>query len=56
MSAGIFLRRDERTQIRFGSFNISNGINGGLELDIRGMSQANLDRGIFQETNITDEA
>ena len=35
--------------IRFGTYNIRNGRNGGLELALRGMSQANMDLGIFQE-------
>ena len=30
-----------------------NGRNGGLELDLMGMSQANLDLEIFQETKLT---
>ena len=40
--------------IRFGTYNIWNGRNGGLESALRGMSQANMDLGIFQETNLTD--
>ena len=40
--------------IRFGTYNIHNGRNGGLDLEIRGMSQANMDLGIFQETKLTD--
>ena len=40
--------------IRFGTYNISNGLNGGVESALRGMSQANMDLGIFQETNVTD--
>ena len=36
--------------IRFGTYNIRNGRNGGLESALRGMSQANMDLGIFQET------
>ena len=43
-----------REPIRFGIYNIHNGRNGGLELDLQGMSQANLDLGIFQETKLTD--
>ena len=34
--------------IRFGTYNIRNGRNGGLESALRGMSQANIDLGIFQ--------
>ena len=40
--------------IRFGTYNIHNGRNGGLELALQGMSQANTDLGIFQETKLTD--
>ena len=40
--------------IRFGTYNIRNGQNGGLESELRGMSQANVDLGIFQETKCTD--
>ena len=40
--------------IRFGTYNIFNGRNGGLELALRGVSQANMDLGIFQETEVTD--
>ena len=40
--------------IRFGTNNIRNVRNGGLESALRGMSQANMDLGIFQETKVTD--
>ena len=40
--------------IRFGTYNIRNGRNGGLESALRGMSQANMDLGIFQDTKVTD--
>ena len=40
--------------IRFGTYNIRNGRNGGLESALRGMSQAKMDLGIFQETKLTD--
>ena len=40
--------------IRFGTYNIRNGRNGGLESALRGMSQAKMDLGIFQETKCTD--
>ena len=40
--------------IRFGTYNIRNGRNWGLELALRGMAQANMDLGIFQETKCTD--
>ena len=40
--------------IRFGTYNICNGRNGGLESALRGMSQANIDLGIFQEKKNTN--
>ena len=38
----------EEMPIRFGTYNIRNRRNGGLESALRGMSQANMDLGIFQ--------
>ena len=38
--------------IRFGTYNIRNGRNGGLEYDLRGMSQANMYLGVFQENKL----
>ena len=43
-----------KVPIRFGTYNIRNGQNGGLEAALRGMSQANMDLGILQETKVTD--
>ena len=40
--------------IRFGTYTIHNGRNGGLEAALRGVSQANMDLGILQETKLTD--
>ena len=40
--------------IKFGTYNIRNGINGGLEAELRGMEQANMDLGVMQETKITN--
>ena len=40
--------------IRFVTYNIRNGRNGVLESVSRGMSQANMDLGISQETRITN--
>ena len=40
--------------IRFGTYNIRNGRNRGLESAIRGMAQANMDLGVFQETKFTE--
>ena len=45
----------ETVPISFVTYNIRNGRNGGLESELRGMSQANMDLGIFQETKLTDE-
>ena len=39
--------------IRFGTYNIRNGRNRGLESALRGMSQANINLRLFQETNLT---
>ena len=47
-------RGGERTPIRFEENNIRNGGNGGLELALRGMGQANMDVGVFHKTNLTD--
>ena len=44
----------EEVPIRFGTYNIRNGRNGGLKLSLRGMAQANMDLGIFQEKNCTE--
>ena len=40
--------------IRFSTYNIRNRRNSGLEAALRGMSQANMDLGISQETKLTD--
>ena len=42
-----------RESRRFGTYNIRNTQNGGLELVLQGMSQANIDLGIIQETKMT---
>ena len=42
-----------RVPIRFMSYNIRNYRNGGLETALRGVSQTNLDLGVFQEKYIT---
>ena len=44
----------EEVPIIFGTYNIRNGRNGGLESALWGMSQANMNLGIFQETKCTD--
>ena len=41
-------------RISFGTYNIRNGRNGGLESALWDMSQASMDLGIFQETKLTD--
>ena len=38
----------------FVTYNIQNGRNRGLKSDLRGVSQANMDLGIFQENKFTD--
>ena len=40
--------------IRFVTYNICNGSNRGLESALRGMSQANMNLGIFKEKKVTD--
>ena len=40
--------------MRFGTYNIRNGSNRGLESALRGVSQANMGLGVFQETKVTD--
>ena len=40
--------------IRFGTYNIRNGRNGELEAALWGLSQANMDLGIFQEMKLMD--
>ena len=45
---------DEEVPIKFGTYNIRNGRNGGLEAALRGMAQSNIDLGVFQETKCTD--
>ena len=40
--------------IRFDTYSIRNGRNKGLDSVLRGVSQANMDLGIFQETKLTD--
>ena len=40
--------------IRFGTYKIRNGRNGGLESELREMYQVNMYLGIFQETKVTD--
>ena len=42
-----------RVPIRFCTYNIRNGRNRGLESELRGMSQANMDLCILQETKLT---
>ena len=44
----------EGLPIRFSTYNIRNGRNGGLESTLRGMAQDNMDLGILLETKCTD--
>ena len=43
-----------KVPIRFGTYNIHIGRNGGLEAELQGMSQANMDLCILQETKLTN--
>ena len=43
-----------KVPIRFGTYNIRNGQNGGLEAALQGMYQANMDMGTLQEKKLTD--
>ena len=43
-----------RVPIRFGTYNIWNGGNWGIESALRRISQANMDLGIIQEAKLTD--
>ena len=45
---------EEEMPIKFGTYNIRNGRNGGLEAALRGMAQANIDLGVFQDTKCTN--
>ena len=45
---------DGTVPIRFGTYNIRNGRKEGLKSALQGMSQANMDLGILQETKLTD--
>ena len=45
---------EEEVPIKFGTYNIRNGRNGAFESALRGMAQANIDLGVFQETKCTD--
>ena len=47
-------RGGRRTLIRFGTYNIRNIWNGGLESALRGMGQTNMDAGMFQEKKLID--
>ena len=40
--------------IHFGTYKIRNGRSGGLESELRGMGQDNMDVGVFQEKKLTD--
>ena len=49
------VRQEAVRLIRFGTYNIRNYQKGGLESALRGMSQANVDLGIFQDKKVTTE-
>ena len=40
--------------IRLGTYNIRNDRNGVLDSELQGVSQSNMDLGIFQETKLID--
>ena len=44
----------EEVPIKFSTYNIRNGRNRGLKSALRGMAQANIDLGVFQETKCTN--
>ena len=50
MGGGRGGRREAVCTVRFGSYNIRNGQNGGPESALRELSQVNVDLGVFQET------
>ena len=43
--------KETTASIRFGSYNICNGCNGGLELALHRIVQVNMDMGVFHKTN-----
>ena len=43
-----------KTIIRFGTYNIQNRRNSGIESALREMAQTNLELGVFQKTKVTD--
>ena len=47
------VRRETEKIIRFGTFNIRNGQNAGLELALFGMAQGQVDCGVFQVMKLT---
>ena len=47
------VRQEAGRPIRFGTYNIQNGRNGGLESALGEMLQKNVDLGVFQEMTVT---
>ena len=45
---------EQELVIRFGTYHICHGRNGGLESLLRGMDLGNIDLGVFQEIKVTD--
>ena len=41
--------------VKFGTYNIRNGRNGGLKSALYGMAQGKVDVGVLHETKITDD-
>ena len=46
--------KKEEVPNKFGTYNIRNRMNGGLESALRGMAKSNIDLGVFQETKCTN--
>ena len=53
MGVSCGVRQETVRLIHFGTYNIRNGRNGGLESALQGMWQANVDMGVFQEMKST---
>ena len=47
------VRWETEKRIKFGTFDIQNVQNGGLESALHGMAQGRVDCGVFQETKLT---
>ena len=54
MGGGWGIRQEAVHLIHFGTYNIKNGRNEGLESALRGVSQSNIGLRVFQETKVTE--